>query len=396
MEFTDGVSTPEIFRRWTALSTIAGALEQKVWFRINKRTSYPNLYVLLVGAPAVGKSEAVRQAEKFLRDLPNCHVAPNSVSRASLIDALIESERSIVQPHNKEFPVVFFNSITVCASEFGVFLKDYESDFISTMNKLFDCEFFSEKKRSMKQGATITIERPQLNMLAGTTPGWLSTNLPENAWKEGFTSRIVLVYGVSPGLTSPWLEDEEGTQLEKDLAADLIDINSMFGPMVFEREAKGLFTEWYMGGQPTDLDHPRLEHYIPRRSTQLVKMMMCLSASRSSDRVITEGDFKTALAMLTSTEKVMPLIFRDMFTNGDDIKIDEVWADIDAKWRKSQRPLAEYEVMQIIRKRYVHYTVRKVLDVMLESNMLKHQSILSTGGKPNYVPVDKKEWNPVG
>src|SRR5437867_4059065 len=65
VKFTASIESPEIFRRWTAITTIAAVLEQKVWAWTND-VIYPNMYTFLVGHPGVGKSRTINEARKML------------------------------------------------------------------------------------------------------------------------------------------------------------------------------------------------------------------------------------------------------------------------------------------------------------------------------------------
>jgi hypothetical protein len=40
--------SPEIFRRWAAISAIAGALQRRVWTITASAPTHPNMYILLV------------------------------------------------------------------------------------------------------------------------------------------------------------------------------------------------------------------------------------------------------------------------------------------------------------------------------------------------------------
>src|SRR4249920_2845006 len=126
IDYTSGTQSPERFRRWTAASIIAGALERKVWTKVFKRTLYPNMYILLAGGPGIGKSDALRGASDLWDALPELHVAPSSVSRASLVDSLVAAERSVLRPTDTN-PYTKFNSLQVAATEFGTFLSSYDT-----------------------------------------------------------------------------------------------------------------------------------------------------------------------------------------------------------------------------------------------------------------------------
>ena len=67
MTFTEGLPTPEIFRLWSGISTIAATLERRVWVATGRGVIYPNLFVVLVAPPAVGKSVAIDQSIRAIQ-----------------------------------------------------------------------------------------------------------------------------------------------------------------------------------------------------------------------------------------------------------------------------------------------------------------------------------------
>ena len=217
---TEGNQSPRIFRKWDAVATIAGALERKVWLRLGRRTLYPNIYALLTGGPGVGKTDTVREVEYFWHKLPQLHVAPSSISRAGLADAIFSAERTILRPAEST-PFTKFNSLQVAAGKFGTFLSQYEGKFMSTLNSLYDCVRYSRRKRSIAKGEERVVERPQLSIIAATTPAWLSGSLPATAWAEGFASRLFLVYNGERLNISPFADNEKDEELEEGMVGDL-------------------------------------------------------------------------------------------------------------------------------------------------------------------------------
>lgn len=392
VSLTEGTAAPVIFRKWAAISIIAGALERKIWARYRKRDLYPNLYVLLTAGPGVGKTDAIRGVTSFLRRLPEVHIAPSSVSRASLADVLMESTRTIVRPGEAQ-AVTTFNSLSVCADELGTFLATYEGEFMSTLNKLYDCILYDERKRHMKKGEAIMIPDPQLNLIAGTTPGWLMTNLPQQAWSEGFASRLLMVYSPVLAPRDPWVDEERDMRLEADLDSDLLEIHNMFGLMRFTVEVRDAFRSWYMGGQHPLPDHPKLEHYLPRRPVHLLKIAMCISAQRGNDYTITMEDYNEAWKMLVEIEGLMPTVFREMRSGGDSAIFDETYNEVERLFVAEQKPVAEHKITRFISQRVPAYAIRKILEALLDTNMLRIANAVGPGGRPLYAPVPRNHHN---
>jgi hypothetical protein len=90
---------------------------------------------------------------------------------------------------------------------------------------------------------------------------------------------------------------------------------TMSGEYVLEPAAREEYTAWYAReeekiarGTPTMQDE-LFAGYGSRRAMHLFKLSMVMSASRGSDYVITQKDFRRAKALLEITEKKMPRVF---------------------------------------------------------------------------------------
>src|SRR6266567_6432771 len=93
IQSTASLESPTIYRKWAAISTIAGALEQKVYLTTDKGTLYPNLYTFLIGYAGVGKTNAISAALRYLRELPTFYMGATSMTMASLVDHLTEAKK---------------------------------------------------------------------------------------------------------------------------------------------------------------------------------------------------------------------------------------------------------------------------------------------------------------
>src|SRR5437879_11246615 len=188
IEATSNLDAPTIFRKWTAISTIAAVLEQKVWVRTS-RPLFPNLYALIIGHPGVGKTRTIREARNLVHELPDFHLAPISLTFASLVDSLTAAKRMLIRL--PDVPLEY-NSMYICADELGAFIHKYDDEMIAGLSAFYDPDPYSQNRRT--RDIAIKIKSPQLNILAGSTPSNLIKFMPEGAWDQGFTSRLIMVF----------------------------------------------------------------------------------------------------------------------------------------------------------------------------------------------------------
>jgi len=376
--------TPPIFRKWAAISAIAGALERKCWVRVFGMELYPNLYTILVGGPAVGKTVAATVTEKLWRGLPEHFVSPTSLTKAALIDALVDARRRVVRPGLIP-PYVEFNSLLVYAGELAVLIPAYDNEFMNVLTAVFDGTPYGERRRT--KDLKLSIDFPQFNILGATTPSYLNSVLPEGAWDQGFLSRVMLIYSGEREIKPLFDEPPNDEGAFKTLLSDLSFIGNKYGKFGFSPEAASAMGAWHMAGGPPQPEHPKLTNYLGRRTVHLLKLCMVASVSDSDDFIITIDHYQKALDWLLEAESNMPDIFRSMNTGGDSKAIEDCWYFVYSIFVKEKRPIAEHRVFAFLRERIPSHSVGKVLEVMVRSNVLKQHL---DGGVITYSPVPRQ------
>ena len=359
--FTDNLESAPLFRRWTAITCIAAALEQKVWITTSDKL-YPNLYTILVGHPGVGKTRTIMSGRKFLAELPEFHIAPTSMKMASLVDALLAAKRTIINLPNPAFE---FHSLTLLMDEFSAFMHAYDYELAAGLVTLYDCAVPYEQKRRGYGGLHIKIPHPQLSLLAGTTPGSLARFMPTGAWDEGFASRLVLVY------TSERFVGDDFAQAKRELPEEMIHdlkvIYSLQGEFQVDEGFRHAVSAWRDGNEQPKPSHPKLTHYNTRRRTHVYKLAMVSSVDRGQGLRLTVEDFQRALSWLTEAEFVMPNIFEEGLTSIDSRAMEEILDFI----RRAKAPVPHHRLVHETARRVPAYAVLKLIDLMWLSGRLK-------------------------
>lgn len=391
--YADQLYAPLIFRKWAAISIISGALERKVWAFTRGSNLYPNTYILLVGPPGVGKGLLLGEVNRFWyylqADNPaEFFIAPVSVTKSSLVDALAEATRKILRP--TEIPAfVEFNSLQAAIPEFSDFAPMYDPALMSILQSLYDCNDFPFTERRRTKDLNIKVAAPQLSIIGGTTPSYLNTFMPDGAWDQGFISRTIMAFSgeiLPVQLFAPQVNREE---LREDLKQDLRIIHQLFGRVDWTLEAATAIQTWVNNGEGPLPEHRRLLHYNTRRKAHLIKLCIIATASRGNDLTVTLEDFQTGLDWLIEVEFHMTDIFKAMASGGDSQAIEDTWHYVWRLYTKEQKPILESRIVAFLAERVPAYAVKTIMELMIRANMLVIDS-LGGFGKTMYKPVPKQ------
>ena len=375
-DFATITGSPRRLRTWAGIACVAGALERKVWVHTKGSNLYPNLYTFLVSPPGVGKSMLLNIVRQLWESLKEHKLASPNVSKASLIDDLYDAHRTIVRAGCVP-STVEFHSLKVLVSELGVFLPEFANEFMNALTDLYDGYPYSERKRT--KNLQISIAKPQLNLLAGTTPNYLANLLPEGAWDQGFLSRTLLIFDADRQLTSMFAATKEDAALRKALQTDLATIGRLYGEMEFEADAAQFIDEWYLGGQAPEPNHPKLQHYLTRRPAHLLKLSQVACASRGDSLTITLEDVQTAMAWQFDAEAYIPEIFKAMVAGGDGRVMDECWHFLFQYKSRLKKGAPKALVLRFLSQKVPSYNVERILKLMEDTGMCRVVTVKGEG-----------------
>lgn len=297
-----GVSEPpSIFHRWGATSIIGTLLGRQFYLPYGHGNIFPNQYVTLMGAPGARKSTAINIAAKLLKGTGFTRFAADRVSKERFlmdmqkIDAGLEAEDLAALTLNE--PAECF----VVAEEFTDFVGANNMEFITMLTKLWDNP--PEYKQPKIHGASVEVNAPTVNILAGNTSQGFALAFPPEALGNGFLSRMIFVHGETTGrkVTFPARADP---LMREFLVCYLKEIKkAVVGEASFSSGAMLLSEKLYL--EFKEIDDSRFKHYSTRRLTHLFKLAMIIAASHLRLE-ISELDLLQANTMLHYTEINMP------------------------------------------------------------------------------------------
>jgi hypothetical protein len=383
LEFTDGIPAPDIFRLWSGIACLGGVLERRVWAKVGRGAIYPNLYVLLVGAPGVGKSQAIAKTQDLWRSVKGLYVAPDNMTKAALVDVVARSTRRLMIEGRMEE----FHALLVPSTEFGVLVPAHDLEFLNTLNKLFDNEKYYREERRHMGNKQIDIAYPQLNILAGTQPSYLANLLPEQAWGMGFMTRIIMIYSNTPKKVKLFHETSFPAEKEAELLKRLRDFAKLWGPVSWEPDAAAAAEQWVHDGCPPMPDHSKLEAYNSRRILHTIKLAIIAAISRTGERVIQLQDFTRAQDWLIHAEKLMPDIFREMVNRSDSQVIQEMHYFMWTIWARKQEPIHISRIVYFLSMRVPSEKVNRLIEISEKSGVIKRVA----GTTDQFIPVAREQ-----
>lgn len=312
MQYANDNFCPPQFHLWTGLSAISAALERKVWVRPAQILEYPNIYVLLVSHPSIGKSTALNRGTELIEEIKAVHNPKFKIISTLSTDAALIKQMSIQNSFQIGTTTVQYSSGFFYASEASQSsLQNQHGNFNASITGLYDCPKVFRKSLAGDNFVT-EIFNISFSMIAGTTFDFLRTLVDDNSVMGGLASRFIYVMSKERRIRSPkWnSEQKKDVKMRNLLVQDLFDIHNMLGCFEPTPEFISLWEEYQtMYSQYLiDQDSPRMESIMARKPTNLTKVCMLLSAAESSDKILHKGHWERGLQIIDDATKDNPFI----------------------------------------------------------------------------------------
>lgn len=378
VDYLEDIPAPDLFKTWAGVSCVAGALERRTYAHILRgRPLHPNLYILLVGVPATGKSLVISEVKRIWGGVGQFSIADDLLSRASMVDALASAIKT--KPGEGEMPHIA-SSLLVAATEFGNLVGKYDPEYMNVLNQLYDCEpQFREKKRYMKDKGII-IEQPSLHIIAGTQPSFIGEFFPERAFGMGIMSRLIMVYaeplpdreffGFDPDDPEDFkVYQHKGEDQRRKLTKDLEQVAAIVGEFRFTKDCREAMNDWARSGLQPVPEHDKLESYRGRRKLNISKLCMVFAASRNNKLLIEAEDFLAARKLLVATESRMAEIFHGMNFSEDNTILQSAYHFLAKKFKNKE--FSSHALVHYLQTKMPVYKVGPAIELMEKSNMIK-------------------------
>ena len=306
LHYTESSASPESYHIWVYLSMISSILGKKAWIRCNYFTVYPNMYVILVSQPGVGKkSTAMRIGRNTVRqaELANPPRTSNDSQTPQALMLEMESAFDTIQtPTGKLYGS---SPLTIVASELvsllisGPVMVDFLTDIYDSDSK------FEYKTKNVGK---CTINNPCLTILSGVTTENLNGRVIKDAAAGGFMSRSVIVYDNNTRPSSAFdLPSEAQLDSLQQVIHRFAQVGDVFGEFTFSSDAKKLYQQFELAEDAAMKSTTTNAEFRSRKPIHVLKCALLIAASELTTK-IEEVHMAAAIKLLDQVEHNMKFI----------------------------------------------------------------------------------------
>lgn len=302
--------SPEHFITWGYLFSIAACLGRKVWFQEGE-PFFANEQIIIVGPAGVGKSLPSRKLCGIVKSLhktnshnipvPLVNVAPTCTTLEKLYEVL---ERCGNACKIKEKPY-FHSSLSFILEEMGLLFKssDRSGDLTLFLNAGYDC--IDKFEYSTKTKGENRLTNLCVNFLGCCTPEWVADNIKSNVIGNGWSSRVIWLYGAEERqLTTFFKFTEDQNQVLEDLKKHFREVAELKGEVLMTPECLDYYDKWYQKNPKKNRlnNDSKLDGYYARKRAHAIKVAMLVHFSEKTTMQIDLEDLVKALKLLAAAE----------------------------------------------------------------------------------------------
>jgi energy-coupling factor transporter ATP-binding protein EcfA2 len=382
---------PDTFIVWSALSLVGAALKNNVYFQIGTYTLYPNMFIVLVGPPGVGKGASMNILEQMIIDTKPNQVV-NTLSDRITAERIIEriSDGWSTAPQLKNMQLVLGKNDHNCllfSSEIRVLLgaSDWMLEFLEEAWSKTTYEYQTKNK------GNVAIDNMCCSLLAASVPDFLR-NVNREAHMVitgGFSSRCLFIYAENPSKDLPFPEplkkNLKSKALYDNLVLDLQEIGTLRGEFVIDTGARLRFEAFLRLNRAASSkdDSEAVANFRARIKAHVLKLAMIFSVSRDNTLHISEMDMINAIAEIQKILVSLTKLFRGAGEGMDAAVTARVQDFIEKYGRVSKK--------EIFKALHRHLNSPEALDrILYVLEAIGYCTVVNSNKMTFYQPVAKK------
>lgn len=311
--FCKDLPSPDIFIKFDFYFMISACLARKVWIGKGHGRVYPNIYLVAVSDPGIGKSVPAGIVNSLLnslveskmlggklQELSLLNLGPDAITYEKLVLRAAQSTDVIKDAKGKNY---HHSSTTFClVEEMNLLFSDNTRKVVAFLLQCYNCGDF--KGDTIKHKEQV-IKNVCINFLGCTTPDIMKDFLRTRILDSGFLGRTLFIYGDKKRPHPPLIEISPQQESEYKYIAKHLRKLALLKPQEIEltNEARAWLEDWHYNKQDIFSNpHPRLKDYYARRKIHMVKLAINDAYANSLEPILRVENLINAEKDLLSCE----------------------------------------------------------------------------------------------
>jgi len=306
-------ASPIEYHLMTILSLLSVVVGDSIWFDLfDDGEKIPNIYILLIGGSGVGKGSAINIGTRILSKVSNGLLVPHDfLSREALIDSLVA-----------------YPSGLLILEEFSSLLaKSRMSRYAGILQLLTQIYDNPENYKTVSKGeGPKEIHKPQISILAATTPEWIAKDIKYEDISGGFLCRYLFINASTipdfRGVKEKSVEHiKKGRRIEEFLSsvlavenraeADLSKVKDDINQFLYDNDLD------LVNSSQEDV----LRGYWNRLKMYIIKLAILYQISLNNSHVIEGEAFDLAYNLISYAKDQVKYILKNVLIIGDDYAV---------------------------------------------------------------------------
>lgn len=380
-------SSPQVLW-WAGAALVSSMMNRLVWTNVRAETVddrlFGNLFVLVVGPPGVGKTDAIKRARPIAEKI-GVRLGPDDVTGERLIDFTKtfkwdddkgdqgRADRKGGQKLSKEEVAKLKEEEGKSRGTLALFLNEFDHLFHSgsavalkrVLTDFYDCRNESYIRETYTRGRQ-QVDQMCMTLIGAATPAHMAEVFSRNEWQEGLPSRFIYVWaGDELSMKDEFGRDDEAdrelTRAVHAVSRFVLD-HQKIG---WEPDASEARRAWRKDAAKAGPVHPLLVGYNTRRYVSACKLAMVRAVSRCS-RKIALIDWLESVARIQEAERDIHKALAQ--AGGNELRAVMVWA---ADWVRRVGWVDEAALRRKLGQTVQPQLVSPVLDEMGRSKMIE-------------------------
>lgn len=271
IEYTKSYESPTDFFYWAAVAGIGSVMRDNCYLLLGDTRVYPNIYVLIIGRPAMRKAKPLNSIIELVKTANNTKIIEGRTSVQAVIQRLSEIER--IKDGNRSITGA---SGLIFSEEISAMFTEDDAN-IPVLTDLYD--YKSSYTSALISRGTTKLTNVVVSLLGASNEELLRPIFNNRAIYGGLLSRCLVVYGDKVRHRNSLMFEDPKKYDPTPLRKMVHEISQLKGLFHMSEEARQYYDKWYIETCPTLESRANNTGAEGRIHTNVLKIAMILAAA---------------------------------------------------------------------------------------------------------------------